>query len=246
MKVLVADDEPLARDRLVNLLEQIPVPVEIVGLAGNGLDALKLCLSSFPDVVLLDIRMPVLDGIHCAREIARLPHPPAVIFVTAYDDYALQAFDVAACDYILKPVRRERLGEALGKAQRFGLSSWGRLEASMVGGPEGRERICAFKHGELQLIDIAQVFYFRAEQKYTAVRTGDGEVLIEDSLKNLEIEFGDRFMRLHRNTLVAMAHVDRLERVASGVVYLFMKGVAEPLEISRRCLPSVRDRLKQV
>lgn len=244
MRILVTDDEALARARLVDMLQQFEPPMTVAGEAGNGLEALRACLACKPDVVLLDIRMPVLDGIGCARELVKLPEPPAVIFTTAYDDYALEAFEVAACDYLLKPVRKERLAAALAKAQRFAAPRWHQLEQSLAPTRAARDRLCAYLHGEIRLIPVDRVRYFRAEQKYTTIRCDDGETLIEDSLKSLEEEFQDRFVRVHRNTLVALAHVTRLERLSGGAPALYLDAIAEPVEISRRCLPEVRERLK--
>ncbi|NJD08740.1 MAG: response regulator transcription factor [Methylococcaceae bacterium] len=244
MKVLVTDDEALARTRLIDMLRQMQPPLTVAGEACNGLEALRACLASKPDVVLLDIRMPVLDGIGCARELAKLPEPPAVIFTTAYDDYALDAFEVAACDYLLKPVRQERLAAALGKAQRFVAPRWQRLEQTLASARLARDRLCAYLHGEIRLIPVDRIRYFRADQKYTTVRCDDGETLIEDSLKSLEEEFRERFLRVHRNTLVALPHVTRLERHPSGTTILVLDGIPETVEISRRCLPEVRERLK--
>jgi two-component system response regulator AlgR len=245
MKVLIADDEPLARARLSQLLAEIDGTIELVGEAANGLEALRLALASHPDTVLLDIRMPVLNGIECARELARLPTPPAVVFVTAYDDYALEAFDVAACDYVMKPARPERLRASLEKARRFGPSQWDRLKEGLRSRQQPRERLCAYNHGEIRLIPVEEVLCFQSEQKYTRVRLLAGDVLIDDPLKLLEDEFGDRFVRIHRNTLVAVAKVDRMEKLASGVSVVVLLGLAEPLEISRRCLSDVRGRLRQ-
>jgi two-component system response regulator AlgR len=244
MKVLVSDDEALARARLIDMLSQLEPPVTVVAEAGNGLEALRACLAHKPDAVLLDIRMPVLDGLGCARELAKLPQPPAVIFTTAYDDYALEAFDVAACDYLLKPVRKERLAAALDKAQRFAAPRWQQLEHSLPPARTTRDRLCAYLHGEIRLIPLDRIRYFRAEQKYTTIRCDDGEALIEDSLRSLEEEFHNRFVRVHRNTLVALPHVTRLEKLPSGTVGVFLDGIPEPVEISRRCLPEVRERLK--
>ena len=245
MKILVADDEALARSRLQGLLQELEPAPEVVGEAGDGLEALRLSLKLKPDVVLLDIRMPVLDGIACARELARLPESPALIFTTAYDQYALQAFEVSACDYLLKPVRRERLAAALEKALRFNMASWDRLNECLPVMGRTRDHLCAYAHGEVRLIPVGEVRYFRAEHKYTAVRTAKGETLIEDSLKSLEGEFAHRFVRAHRNALVAVDHVDRLEKVhGAGGMVLRMRDIPERLEVSRRHLPAVRGHLK--
>lgn len=246
MKILIADDETLARRRLQVLLRELdPVPVT-VGEAENGLEALRLSLRLKPDVVLLDIRMPVLDGIECARELARLPEAPAVIFITAYDEYALEAFEVSACDYLLKPVRGERLLAALGKARRFNSVRWDRLSERLPEGSPARDRLCAYSHGEVRLISVAEVLYFQAGQKYTTVRTAEGETLIEDSLKSLEQVCADRFVRAHRNALVAIDRIERLEKQASGGMALKLRGIPDRLDVSRRHLPDVRAVLKKL
>ncbi len=245
MKILLADDEALSRERLRDLLQDVGGGIAIVGEAANGLEALNLAIRLKPDVVLLDINMPGLDGLRCARELARLAEGPAVVFVTAHDDFALQAFDVAACDYLLKPVRKERLAAALAKTQRFTPGHWERLDALL---PQEilREYVCAQRGGEIKLIPVAEILYFQADQKYTTVKTASGEALIEDSLKSLEQEFGERFVRIHRNALVAMDRIERLEKGDGSGGRLRLRGQREFLEVSRRCLPLLRTRLKQM
>jgi len=244
MKILLADDETLSRERLRDLLLDSANGVEVVGEAANGLEALNLAIKLKPDVVLLDINMPGLDGIHCARELARLPEGPAVVFITAHDDFALQAFEVAACDYLLKPVRRERLAAALAKAQRLTPSHWERLDETL---PEAaREYICAQRGNEVRLIPVAEIIYFHSDQKYTTVKTLAGEELIEDSLKSLEQEFGNRFVRIHRNALVATGRIERLEKGGWGGGKLRLRGLGTLLDVSRRCLPGLRAQLKRL
>jgi two-component system response regulator AlgR len=246
MKILLADDEALSRARLRDLLADSP-EAEVVGEAANGLEALGLAIKLKPDVLLLDINMPGLDGIRCARELARLPEGPAVVFVTAHDDFALQAFEVAACDYLLKPVRQERLAAALAKAQRLTQGHWERLDALLPPPTEGmREFICAQRGGELRLIPVGEILYFHSDQKYTTVKTLADEALIEDSLKSLEQEFGHCFVRIHRNALVAMSYIDRLEKSGWGGGKLRLRGLREPLEVSRRCFPGLRTHLKRL
>jgi len=243
MRILIADDEAPARGRLQALLEGL-ASAEVVGEAENGLDALRLSMKLKSDLVLLDIRMPVLDGLECARELARLPESPAIVFTTAYDEYALQAFEVCACDYLLKPVRRERLAAALERAQRFSAANWDRLSEHLQTGHKVRDRICAYVRGEVRLIAVKEVRYFRAEQKYTTVRTAEGEMLIEDSLKTLEEEFADRFVRVHRNALAAIDHIAGLGKLGSGRAVLKLRGIPDQLEVSRRHLPDLRGYIK--
>jgi two-component system response regulator AlgR len=246
LKILLADDESLARERLRDLLHDIGGEVQVVAEAANGLQALQLTLAHKPDVALLDINMPGLDGIRCARELARFAESPAVIFITAHDDFALQAFDVAACDYLLKPVRRERLAQALLRAQRFTPNHWQRLQAQWQDKNEAREYVCAQRHGEMRIIPMAEILYFQADQKYTTVKTLAAADLIEEPLKSLEAELAGRFLRIHRNALVALAFIDRLEISQWGGGKLHLRGLPEPLEVSRRCLPAVRSQLKRL
>lgn len=246
MKILIVDDEAMARKRLRALLQEIAPSHRIVGEAGDGGEALRMVAAGEPDVVLMDVRMPRLDGLGAAREIARLARPPAVVFVTAYDEFAVDAFEICAVDYLLKPVRPQRLEAALQKAQRFTELVWRKLDAALP--PErrpARSHLCLYSHGELRLVPVAEVVYFRADSKYTAVRTETDEALLEESLVALEQEFGDRFMRIHRNALVAMERAIGLAKLPDGGMGLRLRGMPEPLEVSRRHLPAVRAWLKR-
>ncbi len=247
MKVLIVDDEPSARERLRGLLAEIGSALEVAGEAGDGGEALRLIAKIQPDVVLLDIRMPRVDGIEAARQIARMPQPPAVIFTTAYDDYAVEAFEVGGIDYLLKPVRKQRLEAALAKARRFAESAWRDLAEALPSEHRPiRGCLCVYYRGELRLVPVASIAYFRAESKYTKVRFDGGEALIEDSLVALEQEFGDRYIRIHRNALVALERVAGLARLADGGMGLRLSGIPEVLPISRRHLSSVRGRCKRI
>ncbi len=240
MKVLICDDEALARERLVRFLKDMD-GYEIVGEAENGRDALEQAEATAPDIVLLDLRMPVMDGLACAEKLAQLPEPPAVIFCTAYDEHALAAFQVQAVGYLLKPVRREQLVESLARASRVNRAQ---LEAVKQGGEPGhggRSHITAKTHRGIELIPIDDVRYFLADQKYVTVRHGKGEVLIDETLKDLENEFGARFIRIHRNALLALAFLDGLELVSPGQYQVRMKGIEERLVVSRRHLPELRE-----
>lgn len=247
MRILLADDERLARQRLRSLLEEIGGH-EVVAEAADGVEALKLCAREEPDLVMLDIRMPSMSGLDVACEFARMAQPPAVIFTTAYDEYALRAFDASALDYLLKPIRKERLKEALAKAEvlsRTRLAELARIRTAVSAGFGARSHICAQMHGELVMIPLTEVLYFRADQKYVTVRTTAREVLIDDSLKSLEAEFAEGFVRVHRNALAALDHIERLERDLSGALTLKMRGVKERLEVSRRHAPGLRAALKR-
>lgn len=240
MKLIIVDDEPLARSRLRQLVEALP-GCEVAGEAGDGRAALELVARENPDVVLLDIRMPGMDGLEAARHLAGFEAPPAVIFTTAYDHYAIAAFDAQAAGYLLKPVRAERLKEALAAARRPNRAQLAALGAEMR---SARRHISARMRGELKLVPVDEVLYFRADQKYVTVRHAQGEVLIEESLKSLEEEFGDRFLRIHRNALVAADRVAALERDEHGHAFIRLRGCEETLEVSRRMAGEVRRRLK--
>ncbi len=239
MKVLVVDDEAPARDRLCRLLGALD-GVTVVGQAGNGREALERATALTPDVVLLDIRMPGMDGLEAARHLARLPQPPAVVFTTAYGDFALQAFEAQAVDYLLKPIRAERLGKALDKARRL---SGAEAAALAPADRRARTHLSATVQGALRLVPVADVVYFQADQKYVTARHRGGELLIEDSLKALEEEFGEAFVRIHRNALVARRALRGIEG-AEGQCRVRLAEVEETLEVSRRHAPELRRLLR--
>jgi len=238
MRALVVDDEPLARERMRALLAEIG-DVEVVGEAGNGRDALDAVARLAPDVLLLDIRMPVMDGIEAARHLGTLEAPPALIFCTAYGDHALAAFDANAVDYLLKPVRADRLQAALVKARRWSGEEAGRI-GHALGADRTRTHLCARVRGSLVLVPVAEVAYLLAEDKYVVVHHARGEVLIEEPLKALEEEFEERFVRIHRNCLVARAKLTGLTRTPDGRLFANIEGVTAALEVSRRNLPALR------
>jgi two-component system response regulator AlgR len=240
LRVLVVDDEPLARERLSHLVEELP-EVELAGVAASGEEALLLAGRLRPEVVLLDIRMPGMDGIEAARHLARMPEPPAVIFTTAYEQHALAAFDAQAAGYLLKPVRPDRLQEALERARRPTRAQLARIAE---GGSGARTRIAVRTRDELKLIPVEEIVCFVAEQKYTTLRHFTGEVLIEESLKALEEEFGERFVRVHRNSLVAVAHIVGVERDGEGHQAVRLRGGAT-LPISRRLVTEVLRRVSR-
>ncbi len=240
MKILIVDDEPPARHRLGALLDELGVG-KVVGEASNGRQALERMAEEMPDVLLLDIRMPGMDGLEVARHLTAFDSPPAVIFTTAYDQHALAAFEAQAVDYLLKPIRRDRLRDALDRVRRL---TRAQLEALQNADTRARTHISATRHGSLVLVPVDQVCYFQADQKYVTVAYVEGQVLIEEPLKALESEFGDRFLRIHRNALVAPHYVDALERDAQGHYRIRLKGIGETLEVSRRMLAVVKHRLK--
>ncbi len=244
LRVLIVDDEAPARARLAALAGDLGT-VEVVGEAGNGRDALALVERCAPEVVLLDIRMPGMDGIEVARHLAALAEPPAVIFTTAYDTHALAAIEASAVDYLLKPIRRTRLAEALERSRHLTRAQRAALAAQASASDAGaaRTHVSATLHGDLRLLPVDEVRYFRADHKYVVARHPGGELLLEDSLVTLEEEFAERFLRVHRNALVAVAHVRGMQRDRQGHCRIRLDGIDEGVEVSRRLAPSVRRQL---
>jgi len=232
LRVLIVDDETPARARLRSMLEEIP-DVAVAGEAANGLEALALCARLEPDVVLLDVRMPGMDGIEAARHLGALQDPPAVIFTTAYDEHAVEAFEAQAVGYLLKPVRPEKLVRALHRAARVLGTQLAKIsQQSELGRRRGQ--ICARLGEQLRLIPLADVYYFMAGQKYVTVRHRGGSDLIDEPLRSLAEEFAPDFVRVHRNALVAIRAVSALERNADGRYLVRLRDCDETLPVSRR------------
>ncbi|EAW32753.1 alginate biosynthesis regulatory protein AlgR [marine gamma proteobacterium HTCC2143] len=248
MRVLIVDDEPLARSRLARLLGQQP-DCDTVVEAENGEQAIIVCNQQLPDVVLMDIRMPVMDGLQTARHLASFDEAPAVIFCTAYNDYALEAFDANAVDYLLKPVNKEKLSLALAKAKKLNRVQLTALSAQQAGTESHRGHIAAKSSRGIELIAVDNIRYFIADQKYVTVWfQADGEqkhVLIDDSLKDLEQMLGDQFVRIHRNALAAVAHIQGFEKVEQAI-YLKLSGIDRGPQVSRRYQALVRELVQQL
>ena len=246
MKVLVVDDEQPARDRLQQILDD-ESDYEVVGQAANGREAIRLSTELNPDIVLLDIRMPGLDGIETARHLNTLDEPPAVVFTTAYDEYAIDAFDARAIGYVLKPVRRAKLVAALEQASRLAQGAL-KSAAAQENLSARRMHVCTRSHGELKLIPIAEIACFRADQKYVTVSHKHGEDLIDESLKTLAEEFSADFVRIHRSALVAVSKIAKIEKIASGKSRVVLRDNSQvddkELIISRRHVAEVRRRVK--
>jgi two-component system response regulator AlgR len=241
LKILLVDDEPLARSRLRELLGDIAIQFasEVVGEAGNGIAALEFIRQHPVDVVLADIRMPGMDGIELAGHLGAFEQPPAVIFTTAYDNYAVQAFDLNAVDYLLKPVRTQRLLTALMKvaaAPQPDLALLADIGRKVRGG--GRTHLSCHERGRLLLVPVAEVLYFKADTKYVTARTVEREYLLDEALTHLEEEFADRFMRLHRAVLVAKSALAGFEKAAGDDAeaygWALLRGVPDKLPVSRR------------
>jgi two-component system, LytTR family, response regulator AlgR len=236
LRIFIVDDEPPARNRLRDLLQDCSaqLALEVVGEAGNGQEALDKLSEITADVVLLDIRMPQMDGIELAQHLNKLPKPPVIIFTTAYDAYAIKAFELHAVDYLLKPIRLKRLFEALNRAREVVPVQTEVLRDLLS---EPRKNLSIHERGKIYLIPIEQVLYLRAELKYITVRTAEREYLLEESLTDMEKEFATRFVRIHRNSLIAKDAIAGFEKGGdegeSGWM-VKLKGLDELLAISRR------------
>ena len=241
-RVLIVDDETPARERLRRLLDDLG-EVEIIGEAASGEAAVRLAGELKPDVLLLDVRMPGMSGLEAARHLALLPAAPAVVFTTAYDSYAIEAFEAQAIGYLLKPVRVEKLRAALQRAAQLAAAQ---LTSIARADPErpARTHVSARLGDAVRLIAIAGIYYFSADQKYTTVRHRGGSELIEDSLRSLEEEFAAQFVRVHRNALVNISFLAAIERDAAGQHQVVLRETGERLTVSRRLAGELRERLR--
>lgn len=256
-RLFIVDDEAPARSRLKTLLSDIGAecPHDLVGEAGTAQAALDTIAFVAPDIVLLDVQMPGMTGIELAAHLMKAPSPPAVIFVTAYDEYALKAFDVHALDYLLKPVRAARLAEAIRRAAE--LRGHSTTQATSISGATAslqvaRQHFSVQERGRVLLVPVADVIYLKAEQKYVTLRTRTRQYLIEESLTSIEEELTANFVRVHRNALVARDAIVGVERgaqlidndvegdKAQDVWQVILRDVDECLPISRRQWPVVK------
>jgi two-component system response regulator AlgR len=250
LKVFIADDEQPARERLKELLGDIAaeVPTELAGEAKNGLEAIERVPQSGAQVLLLDIQMPGMNGLEVARHLASLEHAPTIVFVTAHDRHAVEAFELNALDYLLKPVRAQRLAAALKKAAGdvpAGREQLARAAEGAMGPAQGaRAYLSIVERNRIVLVPVREIVFLRAEQKYITLRTREREHLIEEALVALEKEFADRFVRIHRNCLVARAAIRGFERAGNGDEAswaVVLDGLAERLPVSRRQWPVLRE-----
>ena len=244
-RIIIADDEPPARRRLFDLLDELrpAFPHAVVAEVDNGRAALEAC-NHGADILLLDINMPEMDGLETARHLLKMDNAPRVIFITAYDQHALAAFEVHAVDYLLKPVRRERLLAALERVKPLD-------SQAITAMPRGARRFFSVnERGRLLLVPADEVIYFRAEQKYITVTTAHREYLIEDSLTHIDEEFGGRYLRIHRNCLARSDLIETFERDADAdgeaQWIVTLRGRNERLPVSRRQHAQVRSLAKQV
>lgn len=243
MKIVIVDDEPLALMRLKSMLADYDA-YDVIGEASDGEAALALVEQLRPDLVLMDINMPGMNGLEAAKQIALMETPPALVFTTAYSEFALEAFEAKADGYLLKPIREKKLIETIMSAAKPNLMQQQRMtgESSQH---SGRSHISATVRNSLKLISVDDIFYFQADQKYVSVRHKEGEALIEEPLKELEKEFESRFIRIHRNALVALQYIEQLLRSEDGKYRVVLRGLDEHLDVSRRHVSYVKERLKK-
>ncbi|MBX2858108.1 MAG: LytTR family DNA-binding domain-containing protein [Cellvibrionaceae bacterium] len=244
MHLLIVDDEPLARQRLLRMVEQLD-GCEVVGEAGNGEEAIRRIEEVDPDIVLMDVRMPGTDGLSAAHNISQMEAPPALIFCTAYDEYALEAFETLAVGYLLKPVAADTLAAVIDKAKKTT-----KLQNKSLATPpqpqDVRKNIVSKTRQGMELISIESIYCFLADQKYVTVVHSDGETLIDDTLKELEQEFSTRFIRVHRNALVAVNKIEGMKRVGNSQFEIQLKGTEFRPSVSRRHIAGVRELLSQL
>lgn len=237
-RILIADDEPLARDRLRRLVEGLP-GYSVCGEAADGDRTLHAVAELEPDIVLLDIRMPGADGMDVAAHLSQLERPPAVIFCTAYDHYALQAFEVSASAYLMKPVRKDALATALQRAAKTN-----RLQQPPASTAPAAVELAVRTYRGTELIDLTSLIYCQADQKYVTLHHLQGDVLCDYTLKELEQHYGDHLLRVHRNTLVGTRFIQALHRNASGQAILVLRDGLGELPVSRRHASELRQWLQ--
>lgn len=237
MQVLIVDDEALARARLHKMLDDI-AGFDVMGEASNGLQALEKIEALKPDIVLLDVRMPGMDGLEVAKQLSAAParYQCRIIFTTAYDEYALEAFDSQASGYLLKPVNKDKLRRALEQAARV----------SHYQLPEHRQHLSVNSRGKIALIPLCDVRVLLAEHKYVTVYYRGGEAILDDSLKDLEKEFDGVFFRVHRNALVSMSHVSSLSKNTEGQYEVQVDDVNLRPLVSRRLVTELKQRMRQM
>ena len=240
LQALIVDDEALARSRLHTLLGDCTTPaVSVAGEAANATQAIELLRKQSFDVALLDIHMPGADGLTLARTLRELPRAPAIVFVTAHAEHAVQAFEIEAVDYLTKPVRLERLQQALQKVERL-------LQSRQAQTPDLPEEFLVIQErGRTERVPLSEVLYFKAELKYITVRTAAKSYILDGALSELEDKYPAQFLRIHRNALVARRAVRALEKhydPEEGEGWAVrLNGIEEVLSVSRRQLSAVRE-----
>lgn len=239
--ILIADDEPLARERLRRLVDALP-GYRVCGEAADGDAALKQVAQLEPDILLLDIRMPGMDGMEAAARLDQLANPPALIFCTAYDHYAIQAFGVQAMAYLLKPVRKEALAEALN---RIGRVNRVQLQALTDQADQDDEQLAVRTYRGTELIDLSNILYCEADQKYVTLHHTRGETVCDYTLKELESTYPHHLLRTHRHTLVGVRFIQALTRSPEGQNMIVLRDGRGELPVSRRHTSNVRQWLQE-
>jgi two-component system, LytTR family, response regulator AlgR len=244
LDIVIVDDESLARQRLQRMVTELGY--EVTGEAKNASEALAIITEQDPSVVLLDIEMPGETGLQLAEKIAQLDQPPAVIFTTAYDRYALEAFNTFAAGYLLKPINREKLQQALVHAQMINKAQLANLPIQGLTQPSAQQHLTAKSHRGVELIPIESIRCFHADSKYITVVGTKGESLMDGTLKQFESDFADSFVRIHRNALVAIAYIEGLDRVPEGHYTVRLQGIATQPVVSRRYASKIKDLLSRL
>lgn len=245
MDILICDDEPLAVERLSRLVTQMGH--QVIATAAYGQEAIEMVQFYQPDVVLLDIQMPEMDGLTCAQYLRQLEPSPAIVFCTAYDQHALNAFKSHAEGYLLKPIMQQELQQVLDQLTKLTQAQVSHLEQKEdMDNLEQRHQIAAKTYRGVELVPVENIYYFLADQKYVTVRHKNGSVLIDETLKDLEQEFGQQFIRIHRNALVSVHYLEGLELINSGQYQVRCRELDERLSVSRRHLPYLRERIQKL
>lgn len=245
MDILICDDEQLAVARLTRLVTQLGH--QVVATVNHGLQVIESVKQKKPDVVLFDIQMPEMDGLACAQILSQMQPMPAIIFCTAYSEHALEAIQARANGYLLKPIELQELKTALDQVTELNQAQMTTLEKEQIMEEKvQRQQIVAKTYRGVELIPIENIYYFLADQKYVTVRHKNGSVLIDETLKDLESELAERFVRIHRNALVAQEYIDGLEMVSSGQYQVRIREIPEKLSVSRRHLAALREKMQNL
>lgn len=245
MDILICDDEPLAVERLSRLVSQMGH--QVIATAAYGQQAIEMVQFYQPDVVLLDIQMPEMDGLTCAQYLRQLEPSPAIVFCTAYDQHALDAFKSHAEGYLLKPIMQQELQQVLDQLTKLTQAQMSNLKQKEdMDNQAQRHQIAAKTYRGVELVPVENIYYFLADQKYVTVRHKNGSVLIDETLKDLELEFGEQFIRIHRNALVSVHYLEGLEVINSGQYQVRCRELDERLSVSRRHLPNLRERIHKL
>lgn len=240
MKLLIADDELPARERLARLVEKLEIPgIELLAAVTNGREAVDYCQQNPVDVVLMDIRMPEMDGLQAAAILSEESIPPAVIFTTAYDQYALDAFEASGAGYLLKPIKQQALNDALQKLWQLNRAQLSQTQLNQTQLNQTQFILGSYRGAKVREA-VDKVIYFQAEQKYVVAHTADKTILMDVPLKALEAEYVDKFVRVHRNALVAREKIYGVKNRADGQAVVLLTDCDDEIEVSRRHLSEVK------